>query len=77
MKFLKKVFQKWLKFARIIGNFQSQILFSLFYLIFLSIVGIVFRSKDPLKIQTSPKRNSQFEPWNHPAETLESARKQF
>ena len=77
MKFIKKVFQKWLKIARIIGNFQSQVLFSLFYLFFLSIIGIIFRLSDPLKIKFNPKIRSGFEPWLHPQETLESAKKQF
>ena len=71
-------FKKWLLAARIIGNFQAQVLFSLFYLIFLSIIGIIFRFTDPLEFRShKSKKKSQFELWNHHSDTLESAKKQF
>ena len=71
-------FKKWLSAARITGNFQAQVLFSLFYLIFLSVIGIIFRFTDPLELRSQkPKKKSQFDLWNHPSDDLESARKQF
>lgn len=81
MYFFKVVWRKWLGFARIIGNFQSQVIFSLFYIIFLSIIGLIFRFfGDPLDIKnkkTNPKKMSNFKPWAHQKDSLVTARKQF
>ena len=78
MKLVKKLFKKWMGIARIIGSFQSQVLLSLFYLILLSFIGVIFRRKDPLGFRSKNlKKGSQFEKWNHPPDSLRMARKQF
>ncbi len=79
MKLLKSIWNKWLKVARIIGNFQAQVLFSLFYLTLLAIVGIALRIfSDPLDIKKSSKsRKTNFKKWEHPHEDINQARKQY
>ncbi len=80
MYFFKVAWRKWLGFARIIGNFQSQVVFSLFYLLMLSIVGIIFRFfVDPLNIKTKKFSNkrSNFYSWQHQNDNIIDARKQF
>lgn len=81
MSFLKIVWRKWIFITRIIGNFQSQVIFSLFYIIFLSIVGLIFRFfGDPLNIKnkkSNSKDKSNFKPWVHQEDSLVTARKQF
>ncbi len=77
MKLLKSAWKKWLSFAHIIGNFQAQVLFTVFYFIVLSVVGLILRYfSDPLNIK--PKnRKSNFNEWEHPEESLEMARKPY
>lgn len=81
MSFLKFIWKKWLSFAKPIGNFQLQVLFSIFYLIFLSILGIIFRFfKDPLDIKRSKnkhKKLSNFTDWVHPLGDLDNFKNQF
>lgn len=81
MNFLKLAWRKWLVASRIIGNFQSQVIFSLFYIIFLSIVGLIFRFfGDPLDVKnkkSNSKDKSNFKPWVHQEGSLVTARKQF
>ncbi|HSX19017.1 MAG TPA: hypothetical protein VLE91_02665 [Candidatus Saccharimonadales bacterium] len=76
MSFLKWLWKRWMAIAKPIGNFQSQVIISAFYLVFLSIVGIPFRIfSDPFKMRGRMKSN--FDKWEHPKETLESARRQY
>jgi len=78
---LKNLWQRWLRIGKIIGNFQAQIIFSLFYLIFLSFVGIVMSFfQDPLamkKSSFSKGKKTNFHAWEHPIEDVEQARKQY
>ena len=79
MTFIKSVWKKWLIVARAIGNFQAQVIFSIFYIVFLSMMGIIFRFfLDALKIKklNSPKQ-SNFHKWVNKNETLIESRKQF
>lgn len=76
MKILKFVFRKWLAIARPIGNFQAQVILSLFYFIFFAPIGVIFNLfLDPLRVKRRVRSN--FEKWEHVGETLESARKQY
>jgi hypothetical protein len=76
MDFLKKAWRAWLRIAKPIGNFQSQVILSVFYIIILLPLGIYFRITDPLRIKSKVKR-SNFSPWNHLKEKLEDARRQY
>jgi len=70
------LWRKWLSVARVIGNFQGQVILTLFYLILLLPVGIAFRVfADPLNLHKKLKTN--FENWQHLKENLEQARKQY
>jgi len=76
MNLLKTLWGKWLILARIIGNFQSQVILSVFYLLILAPVGILFGLiADPLKIRK--KNSSNFVKWEHEKQTLKEARKQY
>lgn len=81
MILVKKIWNKWQSSAKIIGNFQTQVIFSVFYILILSIVGVIFRFfVDPLNIKNkkSPQiKKSNFQPWQHPQETIIQARRQF
>ena len=76
MTFLKWLWNRWMAIAKPIGNFQSQVIISVFYLVILSIVGVPFRLfSDPFKMRSKLKSN--FDKWEHPKETLVSAHRQF
>ena len=76
MDFLKLVWRRWLAIAKPIGNFQSQVFFSVFFVVLLSPVGIGYRLfSDPFKLKRKMKSN--FDAWEHPKETLESAHRQY
>lgn len=80
MKFLKLLWKKWLVVAHAIGNFQSQLILSVFYFIFIFPLGVVFRFfSDPLRLKLAKDsaKKSSFEKWEHPKENLEEARKQY
>lgn len=80
MTFIKNTWKKWLVLAKIIGNFQSQIIFSIFYIFILGVFGVAFRFfSDPLNIKTKSlsKKKSNFSSWDHPFEDIKQARKQF
>ena len=80
MKFIKTLFKKWLFVAKIIGNFQSQVIFAIFYIVALSVFGIIFRFfNDPLVIKKNSisKKKTNFSSWEHLPENVDQARKQF
>lgn len=80
MAFIKNAWKKWLVLAKVIGNFQSQIIFSIFYILFLGVLGIIFRFfNDPLfiKKKSISKKKTNFTAWEHPTQDLNQARKQF
>ncbi len=76
---IQMVWKKWLALARIMGNVQLRIIFSVFYVIGFSVLGILFRFfQDPLGIRLKGiNKKSAFSPWGHPRETLIQARKPF
>lgn len=77
MNILKTAWKKWLKIARIIGNFQAQVLFTALYFLLFWIVGLITRnSGDPLKLRKN-KVHSNFSPWEYKTETLDQARKPY
>ncbi len=77
MRVLKHLWKRWLTIAKIIGNFQAQIVFTLFYFLILWIVGIIVRlTSDPLHLKKKSIK-SNFILWQHPVESLEQAGKQY
>lgn len=72
---IKFLWKKWLAIAKPIGNFQSQVLFSIFYLVILLPVGLGFKFSDPLR--TKKKLKTNFGTWEHPKDTLETAHRQY
>jgi hypothetical protein len=79
MKFLKSLWEKWLKIAHIIGNFQAQVILTLFYFTFVLPFGVLLQIfSDPLRINFSKSRSkTNFQVWRHKKDTLEIARRQF
>lgn len=79
MDFVKLIWKKWLAIAHIIGNFQGQVILTLFYILLFWPLGIPFRFlSDPLKLKLARQRpRSSFTKWEHPKESLEEARKPF
>ncbi|MBI2326937.1 hypothetical protein HYU92_01315 [Candidatus Curtissbacteria bacterium] len=76
MVFLKQLWRKWLVIAHAIGNFQAQVILSIFYFILFLPLGLVLRFfVDPLRMKKI--RRTNFQKWEHPKETLEGARKQY
>ena len=76
MDLLKKLWKRWLVVGHVIGNFQAQVILSLFYFIVIFPLGIFFRFfADPLRMRKVT--GSNFQKWEHPKETLEEARKQY
>jgi len=50
--FLKKLWQKWQLFSKRMGNFQSRVLLSMFYFIFITPMAVIVKFlSDPLKIK--------------------------
>ena len=71
-----RLWKKWLVIARVIGNFQAQVILSLFYLVLFLPLGVVFRFfADPLRMRKVS--GSNFQKWEHSKESLEQARKQY
>ncbi len=74
------LWKKWLTIAKIIGNFQAQVIFSFFYLILFCPFGIIFSYfKDELKIKRSNKKplTTNFGSWMHKPEKLVEAKRQY
>lgn len=77
MKPFKKVCIKYLLIGKKVGTFQSQVIFSIFYIVVMSIFGIAYRLFfDPLEIRKKIK-GSNFKAWPHRKVNLESARMQY
>lgn len=76
MKFIKVLWRKWLVIGHVIGNFQAQVILSLFYFVIIFPLGVIFGFiADPLRMKKVSGTN--FQKWEHPKETLEQARKQY
>ncbi len=77
MKLLKIIWKRWLVIGKAIGNFQAQVLFTIFYFLVLFPVGIGVRLfSDPLKLKKK-KKTSNFDVWEHPDEDVFLARKPY
>lgn len=80
MKFVKSLWLKWLSIAKIIGNFNAQVILTIFYLTVIAPLGIIYRLfADPLEIKSKLifKQKTSFRNWEHPKDNLENARRQY
>ncbi len=74
---IKKIWKIWLTLGIKIGNFNSQVLMTIFYLIILFPVGIVIRTiSDQLNLKKSTEK-SGFNKWKYETENLQEARRQY
>jgi hypothetical protein len=74
---LKKLWSKWKPFAQKIGDFQARVILSVFYFIFVSPIGIIFKfADDSLRLQ-KPKPNSYWINRGRTKPSLEDERRQF
>ncbi len=77
MSFLAWLWKKWLKIAHIIGNFQAQVILTIFYFVIVSPLGIANRFFGDSLNMKSRKIKSNFGKWDHPNDDLESIHRQF
>jgi len=80
MNLVKILWKKWLALAKPIGNFNAQVILTVFYLILILPLGIAYRLfSDPLnmKLEKISKQKTSFAKWEHPKQNLEEARKQY
>ncbi len=69
-----RIWRGWMRIARVIGNFNARVLFSIFYFVLGGPIALVVqRTSDPLDVRT---RRSSY--WHQVEEeaTLQGARKQ-
>ena len=70
-----KLWAGWLRVSKIIGNFQAQVILSIFYLLILLPLGLIFRFiNNPIRVKV---KSTNFVAWEHPSEDLDQARKQY
>ena len=74
--FGRRAWNRWLKIADVIGDFQARVVLSLFYFVIVLPFGLAVRLfADPLRIKGKPDTTwSDFVPH---AQTIDEARKQF
>lgn len=78
MDLLKIIWKKWLKIGLAIGNFQSQVILTIFYIIILMPIALVYSfTLDELKIRKINKLKSSFKKWQYNKEDINSARHQY
>jgi hypothetical protein len=76
MNSVKRGWGKWKKIARVVGNFQALVIFTVFYYLIFWIVGIFISAfSDPLNIKKKTKSN--FSSWTYPDEDLNQAFKPY
>ena len=80
MKLISRIWNIWLPIAQAIGNFQSQVILTIIYLIAALPFGLIFRFfLDPMRIKKTKilTQKSNFSSWQHPKQNLEEAKKQY
>ncbi|OGE09243.1 hypothetical protein A3A60_02180 [Candidatus Curtissbacteria bacterium RIFCSPLOWO2_01_FULL_42_26] len=80
MNSVKILWKKWLAVAKPIGNFNAQVILTVFYLVIVLPLGIGYRLlSDPLNMKREKisKQKTSFAKWKHPKQNLEEARKQY
>ena len=80
MAFLRRLWSKWLPIAQAIGNFNAQVILTIFYLIIFLPLGLIYRFfADPLSIKFSKisRQKTNFKKWDHLRQNLEESTKQY
>lgn len=78
MRTVKSLWKKWLAVARVIGNFQGQVIMTIFYLVLMLPFGLITRIfVDSLHMKSPQGPKSNFGKWKHPDDDLESAHRQY
>ena len=73
---LRKAWQRWLKFAEIVGTIQMVIALSIIYWVFLPFIAVPFKLKsDSLALHRS--RRNHWIDRDVPADVLDSMKKQY
>ena len=73
---LKRVWQKWMRIALVIGNFNSRVILTIIYATCILPFGIVVRLfGDPLCIKS--KKTSTWSNIENPTRSLEDGKRQF
>ena len=71
----KELWQRWVKVAKIIGDFQARLMLSFFYLIVILPIGLIARlCADPLALK---KSRASWDSRKSAPSRLEDARRQF
>ena len=74
---LKNLWEEWKKIAKVVGEFQAKIIFTVFYFLILWMVGLPARFFSDVLELNKPKRLSMFIPWEHASIDPDSAGKQY
>ncbi|KKR54996.1 MAG: hypothetical protein UT92_C0009G0003 [Candidatus Curtissbacteria bacterium GW2011_GWA1_40_24] len=80
MTYLKWLWSKWLPIAQAIGNFNAQVILTIFYLVLMLPLGLIYRLfSDPLKIKPNKisQQKTNFGKWEYLKKDIETARKQY
>lgn len=74
----KLLWKKWLAIAQVIGNFQGQVILTLFYFVLVLPFGLVISLfTDPMKMKSPLSPRSNFAEWKHKPDDLEAAHRQY
>lgn len=74
--FYKRLWDGWMRVAKVIGNFNARLILSLFYFLFMVPLGLLVRAKrDFLGIRRKPP--SSWEPKTGQPGSVEEGRRQF
>ncbi len=72
---LKELWQRWVKVAKIIGDFQARLMLSIFYLVLILPIGLIARLfADPLALK---KSSACWDTRKSAPPRIEDARRQF
>ena len=80
MAYLRWLWSKWLPIAQAIGNFNAQVILTIFYLIIILPLGIIYRFfTDPLNVKLNKisRQKTNFNRWEHLKQDVDEARKQY
>lgn len=73
----KTLWAKWLKIAKVIGDFQLKLLLSFVYFILLALPAVYLKVTDPLNIKKNiKKKETNFSKWIH-TDNLKQAQKAY
>ena len=76
MSFWRRVWNRWLRIAQVVGDFQARVVLSLFYFVIVLPFGLAVRLfGDPLGLRRS--RETSWTEFSARATTVEEARRQF